>query len=284
MKRVEDARPGSGRSWPAPAKLNLFLQIVGRRDDGYHELQTVFQLLDYGDALDFTVREDGDVLRHGNDGIAAADDICVRAGHLLKQVSGSQYGVDIHISKRLPIGGGLGGGSSDAATTLRALNRLWSLGLSVDELCAIGLRLGADVPVFVRGRTAWAEGVGERLTPVALPPRWFVVIVPPISVSTAAVFARYKLTPDTRPITIRDFLAGRGRNDLEELVRKIYPDVDAALRWLGRYGAARMTGTGSSVFLAVESASKGREILDRRPATFKGFVAQGIDVHPLLES
>ncbi len=284
LTRVRDGCSSPRRSWPAPAKLNLFLHVIGRREDGYHDLQTVFQLLDYGDDLAFTVRRDGNVVRYGNAGVAAEEDICVRAGRLLREASGTTLGADIRITKRVPIGGGLGGGSSDAATTLIALNRLWNLGLSVAELCALGLQMGADVPVFLRGRTAWAEGVGEKLTPLNLPQRWYVVVAPPVTVSTASVFARHKLTVDTRPITIRDFLAGRGRNDLEALVRGIYPEVDNALRWLGAYGAARMTGTGSSVFLPVESEAEGRRILEQRPSAYQGFIAQGIDTHPLLES
>jgi 4-diphosphocytidyl-2-C-methyl-D-erythritol kinase len=272
------------RSWPAPAKLNLFLHVLGRRNDGYHELQTVFRFLDYSDDLTFETRKDGKVTREGNDDIPATDDLCVQAAHLLQNVTGASLGSHIRITKRIPIGGGLGGGSSDAATTLIALNRIWRLDLSTAKLMGLGLRLGADVPVFIGGRAAWAEGVGERLSPLTLVDQWYLVLVPPVSVSTARIFAGYKLTPDSRPITIRDFLAGMGRNDLESTVLEMYPPIGITLRWLGQYGAARMTGTGSSVFLPVDSEEQGRRILLNRPPECRGFVARGVDSHPLLEA
>ncbi len=272
------------RPWPAPAKLNLFLHVLGRRNDGYHELQTVFRFLDYGDELTFDAREDGKVTRQGNDDIPASDDLCVRAARLLQNVTGTSAGSHIRIIKRIPIGGGLGGGSSDAATALIALNRIWRLGLSTAELMELGLRLGADVPVFVAGRTAWAEGVGERLSPLTLADQRYLVLVPPVSVSTARIFAGYKLTPDSHPITIRDFLAGMGRNDLESVVTELYPEVGIVLRWLGRYGAVRMTGTGSSVFVPIDSEEQGRRILAARPPECRGFIARGVDFHPLLEA
>jgi 4-diphosphocytidyl-2-C-methyl-D-erythritol kinase len=272
------------RRWPAPAKLNLFLHVLGRRDDGYHMLQTVFRFLDYGDELTFEIREDGKVTREGNEEIPVTDDLCVHAARLLQTVTGTSFGSHIRVSKRIPIGGGLGGGSSDAATTMIALNRIWRLGLSTTELMELGLRLGADVPVFIGGRTAWAEGVGERLTPLTLADQWYLVLVPPVSVSTARIFAGYKLTPDSRPIKIRDFLAGMGRNDLETVVGEIYPEVGASLRWLGQYGAARMTGTGASVFLPVINAEQGRRILANRPPKCRGFIARGVDFHPLLQA
>jgi 4-diphosphocytidyl-2-C-methyl-D-erythritol kinase len=279
----ENAAVGQ-RSWPAPAKLNLFLHVLGRRNDGYHELQTVFRFLEYNDELMFETRRDGKVTRQGNDEIPATDDLCVRAARLLQNVTGTSLGSHIRVTKRIPIGGGLGGGSSDAATTLIALNRIWRLGLTTAELMELGLRLGADVPVFVGGRTAWAEGVGERLSPLTLADQWYLVLVPPVSVSTARIFSGYKLTPDSRPITIRDFLAGMGRNDLESVVGEMYPKVGSSLRWLGQYGAARMTGTGSSVFLPVDGAEHGRLILAKRPPECRGFVARGVDFHPLLEA
>ncbi len=274
----------SHRSWPAPAKLNLFLHVLGRRDDGYHELQTVFRFLDYSDELTFEIREDGKVTRQGNDEIPATDDLCVHAARLLQNVTGASLGSHIRVTKRIPIGGGLGGGSSDAATTLIALNRMWRLGLSTAELMELGLRLGADVPVFIGGRTAWAEGVGERLSPLTLADQWYLVLAPPVSVSTARIFAGYKLTPDSRPITIRDFLAGMGRNDLESMVGEIYPEIGSVLRWLGQHGVARMTGTGSSVFLPVDSEEHGRRILAKRPPECRGFIARGVNFHPLFEA
>ncbi len=270
-------------SWPAPAKLNLCLHVLGRREDGYHELQTVFQLLDYHDELNYAVRGDGEVTRLGNDPIPQDEDLCVRAARLLQAETGTPLGSDIKLVKRIPIGGGLGGGSSDAATTLIALNRLWRLGLSNAELGELGLRLGADVPVFVAGRTAWAEGVGERLSPLELGESWYLVLVPPVAVSTARIFAAFKLTPESRPITIRDFLAGKGRNDLESVVVESYPQVGAALRWLGQYGPARMTGTGASVFVPLDSEEQGRQILAQRPSECRGFVARGVDFHPLFK-
>ncbi len=280
----EDNAVVDRRSWPAPAKLNLFLHVLGRRDDGYHELQTVFRLLDFNDDLIFEIRKDGKVTRQGNDEIPASDDLCLHAARLLQNVTGTTLGSHIRVTKRIPIGGGLGGGSSDAATTLMALNRIWRLDLSTAELTELGLQLGADVPVFVGGRTAWAEGVGERLFPLTLVDQWYLVLVPPVSVSTARIFADYKLTPDSHPITIRDFLAGMGRNDLESVVGEMYPEVGSSLRWLGQYGVARMTGTGSSVFLPIESEEHGRRILAKKPPACRGFIARGINFHPLLEA
>ncbi|MBI3343382.1 MAG: 4-(cytidine 5'-diphospho)-2-C-methyl-D-erythritol kinase [Gammaproteobacteria bacterium] len=273
-------------AWPAPAKLNLFLHITGRRADGYHELQTVFQFLDYGDELRFTVRDDG-VIRalHNLPGVASEQDLTVRAARLLKENTGTSLGADIELAKRLPIGGGLGGGSSDAATTLVALNHLWKLGLSVDELAKLGLRLGADVPVFIHGRAAWAEGVGERLTPMQLEEPWYVVIAPPCRVSTGEIFASPDLTRDAKPITIRGFLAGKGGNDCEVLVCQRYPEVAQALRWLGGHASARMTGTGSCVFAAFPDEMSARRVagqfIAERPDGGQAFVAQGLNLSPL---
>lgn len=272
------------RPWPAPAKLNLFLHITGRRPDGYHLLQTVFQFLDYSDELRFTLRSDG-VIRRLNElpGVPAEKDLVVRAAQLLQQESGSPLGADIHLSKQLPMGGGLGGGSSDAATVLVALNHLWNAGLGVEELASLGLRLGADVPVFVHGLATWAEGVGEQFTPVELPEPWFVVLIPPVSVSTAEIFAASELTRNSPPITIRAFLAGEGGNVCEPVVRNRYPAVAAALDWLGQYGAARMTGTGACVFAAFDQEARAREVFAMRPAGWQGFVARGCNRSPLLE-
>ena len=270
------------QAWPAPAKLNLFLHVVGRRADGYHLLQTVFQFLDVGDTLRFRVNDDGAVGRLTPlAGVPEAQDLCVRAARLLKTHSGTHQGADIALEKRLPLGGGLGGGSSDAATTLLALNHLWGLHWPLARLASLGLELGADVPVFVHGHAAWAEGVGERLTAVDVPESWYVVLVPPVQVATAAVFREPQLTRSSPPITIRDFLAGRARNDLEVTVRGRYPEVDAALTWLAQFGPARLTGSGACVFLPVSDANAAERILERRPRDLSGFVARGLNVHPI---
>lgn len=270
--------------WPAPAKLNLFLHITGQRSDGYHELQTVFQFLDYCDELRFTLCGDGQIERQtALAGVPAEQDLIVRAARLLQQETGTGRGVRIALNKRLPMGGGLGGGSSDAATTLVALNLLWGCGLSDDALAELGLRLGADVPVFVRGRAAWAEGVGEHLEPVAPPEPWFVVLVPPVEVSTAKVFSHPQLIRDCPPIKIRDFLAGRVSNVCENIVRRLYPEVDAALADLARLGDARMTGTGACVFAAFATEAEARDALAALIPTWDGFVARGCNRSPLLD-
>lgn len=281
---MNPASSPSHTPWPAPAKLNLFLHVTGRRADGFHLLQTVFQFLDYGDALCFTVRDDG-VVRRINElpGVAADADLAVRAARLLQAETGCALGVDMAVEKVLPMGGGLGGGSSDAATTLVALNALWRLGLDEERLAALGLSLGADVPVFVRGRAAWAEGVGERLEPVDLPEPWYLVLVPPVGVATAAVFGAPELTRDCPPITIRDFLAGRGGNVCEPVVRARFPAVAEALDWLDRFAPARMTGTGCCVFAAFADEEGAREVVARLPAGWRGFVARGRNRSPLLE-
>lgn len=269
--------------WPAPAKLNLFLHITGRRSDGYHELQTLFQFIDYGDELRFRVTDDGIVHRRETlAGVAEDVDLTVRAARLLQAETGCVQGVEIGIDKRLPMGGGLGGGSSDAATTLVALNDLWSLGLSEDELAALGLRLGADVPVFVRGRAAWAEGVGDKLEAVDLPEPWFVVLQPDAHVATAELFADPQLTRDLQPIKIRDYFAGGGQNVFEPLVRAAYPDVGAALDWLRARAVARMTGTGACVFAAFEREAQAREVAEQAEGRWCAIVARGCNRSPLL--
>lgn len=272
--------------WPAPAKLNLFLHIVGRRDDGYHLLQTAFQFVDYGDEIQFRLTDDNGVTRTREpSGVAENVDLSLRAARLLKQASGHEGGVEISLTKRLPLGGGLGGGSSDAATTLLALNRLWDLRMSVHELASLGLTLGADVPVFVRGYAAWAEGVGEDLTPIDLPEPWYAVIAPPVQISTAEIFREFSrnraLTPYTSPRTIRDLREGCLGNDLEPLVRKRYPDVEHAFGLLAPHGRPRMTGSGGCVYIEVADAEKGRRLISSLPAGFTGFVARGINRHPL---
>jgi 4-diphosphocytidyl-2-C-methyl-D-erythritol kinase len=274
-------------SWPAPAKLNLFLHVTGRRPDGYHTLQSLFQFLDFGDVLRFDLTHDGRISRAtALPGVPEEHDLCLRAARLLQVASGTTRGAVIHLDKRLPNGGGLGGGSSDAATTLLALNELWDCGLDTEALAALGLRLGADVPVFVRGHAAWAEGVGEVLSPVEPPEQWMVVLVPAATVSTAQVFAAFDrerdLTPYSPAITIRDFHAGHVRNDLEPVVRRLYPEVDNALKWLGNFGEPRMTGSGACVFLSVTDQAAGQEIVAQCPAQLAGgLVTRSRNVHPL---
>ena len=269
--------------WPAPAKLNLFLRITGRRADGYHSLQTVFQFLDYGDELEFTITDDGRVTRTTPfPGVDEDKDLAVRAARLLQETAGIRRGAQIRLTKRIPAGSGLGGGSSDAATTLLALNELWGANLSCGDLATLGLKLGADVPVFVQGQAAWAEGIGEILTPIEPEAAWYLVVVPPVHVSTAQVFADPELTRYSPPLTIRDFHAGRGlQNDLEPLVRSRYPEVDRAMRLLAEFGAPRMSGSGGCVFLKVTGADHGWQILERIPKPFTGFVARGMNRHPL---
>lgn len=272
------------QSWPAPGKINLFLHVVGRRADGYHLLQTAFQFLDFGDLLDIEPRRDARIVRHADYGhISPREDLVVRAAEALRAAAGERRGAEIRVNKRLPMGGGLGGGSSDAATTLLALNRLWGLDLDVERLAAIGLALGADVPVFVRGVAAWAEGVGEILTPLAPPEDWLLVVWPGVAVATAEVFKHPDLTRNTPTITIRAFLAGAGRNSCEAVVRKLHPEVAAALDWLGQRGDARMTGTGSCVFLRCPSESVAEAHLAELPERWRGFVTRGRNRSPLLD-
>ena len=271
-------------AWPAPAKLNLMLRIVGRRPDGYHLLQSVFQFVDFGDAIELAVRDDGRIVRCNDlPGVPEGEDLVVRAARLLQAETGSALGADIHVHKRLPMGGGLGGGSSDAATVLVGLNRLWATGLDEDALAALGLRLGADVPVFVRGRAAWAEGVGERLTPLDLPEPWYLVVKPPCEVATGAIFQDAELTRNSPLSTIRDFLAGLTVNDCLPVVVKHYPEVAAALSWLGQFGKARLTGTGACVFAVFEEEAHAREVLGELPPGYEGFVARGRNRSPLLD-
>lgn len=272
------------QSWPAPAKLNLFLHIIGRRPDGYHLLQTVFQFLDYADELVFNTRDDGEITRIGNyEGIALKDDLVIRAANLLQQRTEKSLGVDIQVHKRLPMGGGLGGGSSNAATTLVALNEIWDGGLSVDELAELGLALGADVPVFIHGHAAWAEGVGETLTPIELVEHCFLVVHPGVNVSTAEVFNATDLTRKTPAITIRAFLRDGGRNDCEAVVRKAHPAVAELLDWLGEKAQAKMTGTGACVFATFSTDSEARQVLQELPQQWQGFVCRGRNTSPLLE-
>ena len=268
--------------FPAPAKLNLFLHVVGRRQDGYHLLQTAFRFIDYGDELSFVVRADGAIRRTTPmQGVPAEQDLSVRAARALQQETGCREGADIGIVKRLPMGAGLGGGSSDAATTLIVLNRLWHTGLPRERLQQLALKLGADVPVFVFGRNAFAEGIGERLQALPLPPAWYLILVPELAVSTAEIFSSAELTRNTNAITIAAFSVGQGRNDLEPVVCRRYPLVARHLEWLRRYGDARMTGSGACVFCAFDSAERAGRVLSELPADMRGFVARGLDRHPL---
>ena len=272
------------RGWPAPAKLNLMLRITGRRADGYHELQTVFQFLDLCDELDFRVRKDGKVRRLDPlPGVAPEADLTVRAARLLRDYADVAPGVDIALRKRLPMGGGLGGGSSNAATVLHALNCLWGCGLDDTELAVLGLRLGADVPIFVHGYAAWAEGVGERLRPIELPEPWYLVIAPDCHVATGEVFSAPELTRNSRPITIRAFIAGDRRNDCLPVVRERYPAVSQVIEWLEEHAEARLTGTGGCVFAEFVSASAAEQVRQQVPAGWQAWVARGCNRSPLRE-
>ncbi len=270
------------RRWPAPAKLNLFLHVVGRRADGYHLLQTAFRLIDLADTLEFAPRADGAiVLARPLDGVPEADDLTVRAARLLQAETGCRRGVTIAVEKRIPVGGGLGGGSSDAATTLVALNELWGTRVPRAALARLGLALGADVPFFLFGRNAFAEGVGEVLAELALPPAWYVVVAPQVAVSTREIFASPELTRDTKPLKIAAFFPGLGRNDLEPVVRARFPEVGRALDWLGRFGDARMSGSGSSVFIQCGSAERAHAVAAQVPGPWRAWAVRGLERHPL---
>jgi 4-diphosphocytidyl-2-C-methyl-D-erythritol kinase len=268
--------------FPAPAKLNLFLHVTGRRADGYHLLQTVFRFLDFGDEVGLRVSEDGVVRRvRPVPGVTEQEDLTLRAAKLLKEASGCPLGVDIDLLKRLPLGGGVGGGSSDAATTLIALNRLWSAGLSTDRLQALAVQLGADVPVFIFGRSAFAEGIGEHLQEVQLSPAWYLVVVPQVAVSTAEIFAAPELTRNTKAIKIAAFSVEQCRNDLQPVACRRYPQIARCLKWLEQFGKAAMSGSGACVFSAFDSERSARAALERMPGEMEGFVARGLDRHPL---
>ncbi|WP_439861003.1 4-(cytidine 5'-diphospho)-2-C-methyl-D-erythritol kinase [Pseudomonas sp. MBLB4136] len=267
---------------PAPAKLNLMLHILGRRADGYHELQTLFQFLDHGDQLGFALRDDGQIRLHTEiPGVAHDSNLIVRAARQLQQQSGCPLGADIWLDKQLPMGGGIGGGSSDAATTLLGLNHLWQLGWDEDRLAALGLGLGADVPVFVRGRAAFAEGVGEKLTPIELAEPWFLVAIPQVLVSTAEVFSDPELTRDTPPIKVRSLLEGGGRNDCQPVVQKRYPAVRNALILLNKFVPTRLTGTGACVFGSFPNRDDADKVARQLPAALPSFVAQGRNISML---
>lgn len=271
--------------FPAPGKLNLFLHVLGRRADGYHLLQTVYRLIERSDRVGIAVRGDGEIRRHDPlPGVPADEDLCTRAARLLRQRCGTRQGADIALEKNLPIGGGLGGGSSDAATTLIVLNRLWHAGLARGELQALGAQLGADVPFFVFGENALGEGIGERLSALALPAAWYLVLVPPVALSTAEVFSDNALTRNTKPLKIPPFFSGLGGNDLEAVALKRSPEVAAHLRWLrSRRPQARMTGSGACVFAEFATEVEARALLGELPGAMRGFVARGLDRHPLYE-
>ncbi|HET6397698.1 MAG TPA: 4-(cytidine 5'-diphospho)-2-C-methyl-D-erythritol kinase [Pseudoxanthomonas sp.] len=275
---------GGWTVWPAPAKLNLFLRITGRRPDGYHELQTVFRLLDWGDRIRLRVRDDGRIVRHGESvpGVAEADDLVVRAAELLRTEANVRAGADIAVEKLIPVGGGFGGGSSDAATVLCALDRLWGLDLGEERLAGLGLRLGADVPVFVRGRSAWAEGVGERLRPLALPPAWYVLADPGVHVPTAGLFRAPDLTRNAPPAKIADFTAGTVLdNAFEPVLRRREPAVEAAFAALARIGLPRLTGSGSGCFVEFADRAGAESALARLPRGLRAWIAAGVDESPL---
>ncbi|BDT23339.1 4-(cytidine 5'-diphospho)-2-C-methyl-D-erythritol kinase [Citrobacter freundii] len=274
--------------WPSPAKLNLFLYITGQRTDGYHSLQTLFQFLDYGDTIDIALRGDGEIrLLTRVEGVAHEDNLIVRAARLLMKVASESNrlpngsGADISIDKRLPMGGGLGGGSSNAATVLVALNHLWQCGLSIDELAVLGLTLGADVPVFVRGHAAFAEGVGEILTPVEPEEKWYLVAHPGVSIPTPVIFNDPDLPRNTPKRSIKTLLKCEFGNDCEVIARKRFREVDAALSWLLEYAPSRLTGTGACVFAEFDTESRARQVLEQAPEWLKGFVAKGVNLSPL---
>jgi 4-diphosphocytidyl-2-C-methyl-D-erythritol kinase len=278
---------GHPAPWPAPGKLNLFLHVVGRRPDGYHELQTAFQFIDLWDSIHFYQRPPGVIERIGGiPGVAAEDDLVVRAARRLAAAAAESgvplsRGVAIEVEKKLPIGGGVGGGSSDAATALVALNQLWGTGFGVERLAEIGLGLGADVPVFVHGHAAWAEGVGERLVPADFPEPVYLLLQPEVAISTAEVFKAPELTRDSPVITIAGFLQAGGRNDCEPVVRRRYPVVASALDWLGRHGPARLTGTGSCVFAPMVDSTHAAAVLADKPGQWRGWVTHGLNQSPL---
>jgi len=270
--------------WPAPAKLNLFLHVTGRRPDGYHELQTVFQLIDLCDTIAISVRADGRIERPGGPpGVDPESDLTVRAARALQVATGCGLGATLRVRKRIPMGGGLGGGSSDAATVLLGLNELWGCRIPVDQLARLGLPLGADVPVFVRGSSAWGQGVGEDLQPLELPESWYVVIHPGVAVGTRDVFQSPELTRNSPVITIRAFFQSGGRNDCEPVVRARFPEVAEALDWLGRFAPARLTGTGSCIFAPCATAIDAERLAARVPDRWTSYVARGLNVSPMHE-
>lgn len=271
---------------PSPAKLNLFLHITGRRDDGYHNLQTVFQLLNWGDTLRFESNREGEIkVEMGDLDIPDQQNLIVLAAQqLLNYRQDSNLGVTITVDKQIPTGGGLGGGSSNAATTLLALNHLWKLGLSREVLLAMGAKLGADVPVFIAGRSTWAEGIGEDLTPLELPPAWFLIVKPPVHVSTAKIFSHEQLTRDTSPITLAAFFEGSSRNDCQPIVEYLHPEVTKVLNWLNNFGEAKLTGTGACAFASFETQAEAEAAKQQLPTQWTGYVAEGLNESPVVSA
>ncbi|BBB15193.1 4-diphosphocytidyl-2-C-methyl-D-erythritol kinase [Candidatus Rickettsiella viridis] len=278
--------------WPSPAKLNLFLHIVGRRNDGYHDLQTIFQLLDYGDELTFTPRSDQQItctcfsaLEPDSPSVIPEDDnLAIKAARLLQQTKNKiDTGMDIHIEKRIPIGGGLGGGSSNAATTLLALNYLWQLNLSLDELLKLGVTLGADVPVFIKGHTSWAEGIGEKLQAITLPEAWYLVLIPPQAITTAKLFLDPRLTYNTTAIRIQTFLSEHLKtgNDFEPIVRQDYPVIAEALDYLNHFAPAHLSGTGSCIFTALDTKIQAELLQEKIKSRYRSFISKGLSISPL---
>lgn len=266
----------------APGKLNLFLLVLGRQADGYHRIQTLFQLVDCCDELAFSHSSKDEINLLGDLGdLRQQDNLIHRAATLLRQAVGCNKGVTISVAKSIPVGGGMGGGSSDAATTLIGLNAMWQLGLSLDDLVELGSQIGADVPVFIRGKTAWGEGVGDQLAPLELTAQWYLVIAPKCHVSTAEIFQHNELTRNSSAIKIADFLRGDARNDCEAVVRSLFPEVDHALKWLSRWAPAKMTGTGSCVFAGFDDRLAADRILSRMPGKWYGFITRGINHSPL---
>ena len=267
---------------PSPAKLNLFLHITGRRADGYHNLQTLFQLLDYGDEIQLTLNQTGRVtLLNQIEGVATEQNLIYRAAQLLVPYKQPEQGAEIGFQKQLPMGGGIGGGSSNAATVLIGLNHLWNLQLSNGKLCELGASLGADIPVFVKGRTAWAEGIGEQLTPIDLPEKWYLILAPDCHVSTVEIFSHKDLTRDHRPITVAAFLDSGGQNDCQTVVTKLYPEVGEAMNWLNKYSHAQMTGTGACVFAPFPDRQRAEAVFAQCPLNVRGFIAKGVNHSPL---
>jgi 4-diphosphocytidyl-2-C-methyl-D-erythritol kinase len=271
--------------WLSPAKLNLFLHILGQREDGYHNLQTVFQFINFCDELRFEIRSDQQIVLHDPiQHVSHDDNLIIKAAKSLQQITNTQHGIDIYLQKKIPLGSGLGGGSSNAATTLVALNAIWNLQLSKSELQKLALHLGADVPIFVHGQAAWAEGIGEQFTSIELPESWFVVIIPPLAIQTQKFFSDPELTRNTPSFTIREFLEGKEtRNDFEALACRYHPEIAAAIEWLGQYDPARLTGSGSCIFAAIENEKKAQQIVQQLPAGLTGFYAKGLNQSPLFK-
>lgn len=288
MRSIPSSPTQDSLTLPAPAKLNLFLHINGRREDGYHELQTAFQILDFGDTLHFKRNNDGDIsILPEIANLPLEQNLIYKAAQLLAPYNKAGYGADIILEKHLPMGGGVGGGSSDAASTLLALNFLWQCNLNQNQLCELGLQLGADVPVFINGKTAFAEGIGERLSDLKTPPYWYVVLMPKAHVSTAQIFSNEVLTRDTPKMKIAPALEGQTldklRNDCEPLVANLYPEVKETLDWLSQFGSARLTGTGACCFCALTTETEARQVLNEANPKFKGFIAKGVPLSPAIQ-